>query len=191
MLGRAIFTLKTDRQVHDIYSILVGAYFLCGLWYLVDWISAKIHAVSSRGLQPVDIEAQLKAVWTLCRMTVKLIYFGLAFGIIMPFILGLMIELFIILPLRTTIEEKTSIIFVVNWAVGLLYMKIVHRILSAMPNLQFAADMNRVFVGTNVNNWDTNLATRRLILPVLGISILMIGGPLLLAWITVESLGKR
>ncbi|KAF9098672.1 hypothetical protein BGX27_000753 [Mortierella sp. AM989] len=188
VLGRAIFTLKTDRQVHDIYSILVGAYFLCGLWYLVDWISAKIHAVSSRGLQPVDIEAQLKAVWTLCRMTVKLIYFGLAFGIIMPFILGLMIELFIILPLRTTIEEKTSIIFVVNWAVGLLYMKIVHRILSAMPNLQFAADMNRVFVGTNVNNWDTNLATRRLILPVLGISILMIGGPLLLAWITVESL---
>ncbi|KAG0012247.1 hypothetical protein BGZ80_000100 [Entomortierella chlamydospora] len=188
VLGRAIFQLKTDRQVHDIYSILVGVYVLCGLWYLVDWVSAKVYTISSQGLQPIDFKTQINAVWSLCRTVAKLIYFGLAFGIIIPFALGLMIELFIILPLRASIEEKTSIIFVVNWAVGLLYMKIVHRVLSAMPNLQFAIDLNRVFVGANVNNWDTNLATRRLIIPVLGTSALMIGGPLLMAWITVESL---
>ncbi|KAF9205594.1 hypothetical protein BGZ49_003806 [Haplosporangium sp. Z 27] len=146
------------------------------------------NRISTQGVEPFDVKAQLKALLGICKLVAKLAYFGVAFGIIMPFTLGLMIELFIILPLRTTIEEKTSIIFVVNWAVGLLYMKILHRILTAMPNLQFTIDLNRAFVGANVNNWDANIATRRLILPVLGISAMMIAGPLLVAWITVETL---
>ncbi|KAF9439360.1 hypothetical protein BGZ76_000021 [Entomortierella beljakovae] len=187
--SRAIFTLKTERHVHDIYAILVGVYALCGLWHISIWVSDKMQLISAGGIPPLDLKAQLKEIWRLCKLSAKIAYFGLTFGIIIPFVMGLMIELFVILPLRTTVEEKTSIIFVVNWAVGLLYMKIAHRVLTTMPNLEFAADLNRVFVGANVDNWDAGLATRRLIIPVLGVSIVVIGGPLLIAWVTVETLG--
>lgn len=46
-------------------------------------------------------------------MTAKLTYFVLTFGILMPFTLGLMVELFIVLPLRNAIDEDASVIFMV------------------------------------------------------------------------------
>lgn len=68
-------------------------------------------------------------------------------------------------------------------------MKIIHRILSVLPNNRFALDMNRVFVGTDVNQWNAGLATRRLILPVFGICALVVVGPFVCAWIAAEALG--
>ncbi|KAF9916042.1 hypothetical protein BX616_004748 [Lobosporangium transversale] len=189
VLGRAIFALKTKRHVHDIYSILVGVYFLRGLWCLLEWTVNKVQTISSQGLQPIDPKAQLRVVWDLSKAAAKVLYFGIVFGAIMPFILGFLMELFVVLPLRHAVEDETNMIFVVNWAVGLLYMKIIHRVLSVIPNNQFAADINRVFVGTNIRNWDAALATRRLIFPVLAVSALAVGGPLFLAWISAESLG--
>lgn len=68
-------------------------------------------------------------------------------------------------------------------------MKIIHRILTVLPNNRFALDMNRVFVGTNVNRWDAGLATRRLILPVFGICALVVVGPFICAWMAAEAFG--
>lgn len=187
--GRAIFRLKTERHVHDIYSILVGVYFLRGLWYVLDWTASKAQIVLSHGLQPIDITDQIRGFWHLLKLAAKLVYFGLTFGVAMPFLLGFMVELYVILPLRSAMNDDFGVIFMVNWAVGLLYMKIVHRILSVIPNNRFAVDMDRVFNGTNVNNWDAMLATRRLLLPFFGISAVVIAGPSIPAWILAEGFG--
>ncbi|KAF9543697.1 hypothetical protein EC957_000552 [Mortierella hygrophila] len=189
VLGRAIFSLKSTRPVHDVYSFVVGIYFLSGIWYAVDWTSAKIHMIYTRGTGPINSRAVLNMLWTASKMATKLTYFVLAFGILMPFTLGLMVELFVVLPLRNAIDEEANVIFMVDWAVGLLYMKIIHRILTVLPNNRFALDMNRVFVGTDVNQWDAGLATRRLILPVFGMCALVVAGPFVCAWIAAEALG--
>ncbi|KAG0367360.1 hypothetical protein BC939DRAFT_443427 [Gamsiella multidivaricata] len=189
IVGRAVFKLKSERQVHDIYSVLVGVYVLRGLWSVLHWSLSTARYITSHGLQPIDPKAQLRTAWNMCRLAMKLLYFGITFGVILPFILGLMVELFVILPLRNALEGDSDVIFAVNWAVGLLYMKIIHRILSVMPNNRFAADMNRVFNGTNVNDWDTRLATRRLIIPIFGMVTLAIAGPFVLGWIAAEGLG--
>ena len=190
-MGRAIVKLKTERQVHDVYAIFIGVYTLRGLWFVVDWVSSKTLTITSHGLQPIDFKAQIRFAKNLCYLGAKVLYFGLTFGIMMPFTLGLMVELYVVLPLRTAVDEpEAGIIFAVIWAVGLLYMKIVHRILSVMTNNRYAADMNRVFNGANVQNWDTMLATRRLILPTLGMAALAVGGPFVLAWIAAEGLGE-
>ncbi|KAG0317227.1 hypothetical protein BGZ99_006435 [Dissophora globulifera] len=187
--GRAIFRLKMERPVHDIYSFLAGVYFLRGFWFILHWSTAKVQKIASQGLQPISFKAQLRAVWGLCWLAAKVVYFGVTFGVILPFILGIMVELFVILPVRTAIDDPDmGIILVLNWAVGLLYLKIIHRVLSVMPNNRFAIDMNRVFNGADVRNWDAALATKRLILPALGIAALATGGPFVLAWILAEAL---
>ncbi|KAF8933404.1 hypothetical protein BGZ58_006378 [Dissophora ornata] len=191
IVGRAIVKLKTERQVHDVYAALIGVYALRGVWFVVDWTSSKILTITSHGLQPIDFKAQIRVAKDLFHLGAKLLYFGLMFGILMPFTLGLMVELYVVLPLRTSVDDPESgIIFAVIWAVGLLYMKIIHRILSVMTNNRYAADMNRVFNGANVQNWDAMLATRRLILPALGMAALAVGGPFVLAWIAAEGLGE-
>ncbi|KAG0245360.1 hypothetical protein BGX31_007432 [Mortierella sp. GBA43] len=177
--GRAIFGLKTERHVQDIYSIIVGLYFLRGLWYVLDWVTTKIQEVASHGLQPIDTIAQISSVWRLFKLSTKVVYFGLTFGVLMPFLLGFMVELYVFLPLRSTLNDDYSMAFMVNWAVGLLYLKAVHRTLGIFPNNRFAVDTNRVFNGTNVNNWDAMIATRRLVLPFIGISAVVITGPLI------------
>ncbi|KAF9100105.1 hypothetical protein BGX23_006069 [Mortierella sp. AD031] len=189
VLGRAIFSLKSSRPVHDVYSFVVGIYFLSGIWYAMDWISAKVHWISSRSAGTINSGFIVSELWDTFKVVTKLVYFGLAFGVLMPFTLGFMVELFVVLPLRNAIDEDASVIFMVDWAVGLLYMKIIHRILTVLPNNRFAVDMNRVFVGTNVDQWDVWLATRRLILPVLGICGLVVVGPFVCAWIAAEALG--
>ncbi|KAF9128967.1 hypothetical protein BGW39_004579 [Mortierella sp. 14UC] len=189
VLGRAIFSLKSTRSVHDVYSFVVGIYILSGVWHAVDWTWAKVHTLYTRGTGPIDSRAVFRALWTTSKLVAKLTYFVIAFGILMPFTLGLMVELFVVLPLRNAIDEDASVIFMVDWAVGLIYMKIIHRILSVLPNNRFAIDMNRVFVGTDVHRWDVGLATRRLILPVFGMCALVVLGPFACAWIAAEALG--
>ncbi|KAF8946593.1 hypothetical protein BGZ47_000121 [Haplosporangium gracile] len=154
-----------------------------------NWTSTKIHTIYTRDTGPINGRAVLGMLWTASKMAAKLTYFVMAFGVLMPFTLGLMVELFVVLPLRNAIDEDANVIFMVDWAVGLLYMKIIHRILSVLPNNRFALDMNRVFVGTDVNQWDAGLATRRLILPVFGICALVVVGPFVCAWIAAEAFG--
>lgn len=113
VLGRAIFALKSTRPVHDVYSFVVGIYFLSGVWYAVDWTSTKIHAVYTRGTGPIDSRTVLGMLWTASKVVAKLTYFILAFGVLMPFTLGLIVELFVVLPLRNAIDEDTSVIFMV------------------------------------------------------------------------------
>lgn len=113
VLGRAIFALKSTRPVHDVYSFVVGIYFLSGIWCAVDWTSTKIHAIYTLGTGPIDSRAVLGVLWTTFKVAAKLTYFVLAFGVLMPFTLGLMVELFVVLPLRNAIDEDASVIFMV------------------------------------------------------------------------------
>lgn len=102
----------------------------------------------------------------------KLVYLLVAFGVVIPFLLGLLVELYIIMPLKTPVTEAPVIFFFqvcleraaiksfrqllggskdcnhkvactflkVNlyvkfqdWALGIMYMKIIHRILMMLP----------------------------------------------------------
>ncbi|KAF9190282.1 hypothetical protein BGZ50_000313 [Haplosporangium sp. Z 11] len=189
VLGRALFALMMRHKVHDIYPFVAGLYFLSALWFILDWTISKYHIIASRGLQPIDARTLLRSLSGLCELLLKIVYLGLAFGVIMPFALGFIIELYVIMPLRINLDDHTGIMFVLNWAVGLLYLRIIYRFVTLMPNNRFAVDLNRVFNGANVHNWDAGLATRRLILPILGLCALTIIIPFCIAWLIVNGLG--
>ncbi|GJJ72204.1 E3 ubiquitin-protein ligase MARCH6 [Entomortierella parvispora] len=195
VVGRAIFMWTGMNHIRDIHCITAGVYVLAGIWYSGNWILAKLRsratmtAEMGEELQPRDLKSRLKAVWRVVTAGVKLAYFVLTFGIILPLALGLMVELYLILPLRSAVDGEGGMIFVVNWAVGLIYMKICHRILTAMPDNALIADLNRVFVNADVHQWDAGLATRRLILPAIMASFLVISCPLALAWAVIQYKG--
>ncbi|CAO3567677.1 unnamed protein product [Mortierella alpina] len=188
VLGREILSMKTDRKVHDVYSFIVGVYAVRCCWFLMDWTLSQYRTIASGGMRSIDAYAQLRMLSKLCKTFGKLLYFGLSFGVIIPFFLGLLFELYVVLPFRTYGELENGIMFVMNWATGLLYMKMAHRILTAMPNNRFGANLNRLFAGVDVNTWDAGLITRQLIVPVIGMCALAILGPFGLAWTTASCL---
>ncbi|KAF9546274.1 hypothetical protein EC957_009887 [Mortierella hygrophila] len=188
VLGRFLITFMTERAVHDVYSFVVGVYVVGIVWHIQEWLATGYGTLKAAGATHVDIRAQLTTVLETGTIVAKTAFFGLAFGVLLPFLLGFMVELFMILPLRTALGDNVKMIFTMTWALGLLYMRIVHQVLVSFPTNRFAVDMNAVFVGTDIRGWSVGLAVRRLVLPALGIFVAAIGCPFGLAWTVAKSL---
>ncbi|KAF9968318.1 hypothetical protein BGZ70_004959 [Mortierella alpina] len=190
LIGRCLISLATARQVHDIYSFVVGVYTISSLWHLEEWAFSVYRAHAPQNVVgSVDFKAYFRTAWRYGKLVTKGLYFALVFGLLFPLALGLMMELFLIIPLRAAVGDETGVIPTLSWAVGLLYMKIIHWTLVAFPDNRVTVDMNRVFVGTDVAEWDVLLATRRLVLPAAGICLLSIGCPAASAWAVARALG--
>ncbi|KAF9318740.1 hypothetical protein BG003_010668 [Podila horticola] len=101
VVGRMLLALFTERKFHDTNSFAIGFYFLYALWYLVDWISLKAHVITTQGLQPIDMKTQMKALYHGVGTVLSLAFFFFAFILFIPFQLGLIFELYLILPLQT------------------------------------------------------------------------------------------
>lgn len=132
-LGRSFFRLFTSRDIHDGYSFIVG-FYLVWMCYLIgkavdrldkrrqrrngDAPRANLHVlVLKRGL-----------LWV-----AKTLYMVFFLGVIIPVLLAVVIDLYVILPVRLEWDPTmTPRIRVVDaWALGLLYAKIAmyaHRI---------------------------------------------------------------
>ncbi|KAF9087141.1 hypothetical protein BGX23_008327 [Mortierella sp. AD031] len=191
VLGRYLITFMTDRQVHDVYSFVVGVYFIGIHWRIQEWLYTGYRTLRTGGTQSVDVRAHWKIVLETGTIVVKSVYFGLAFGVLLPFLLGFIVELFMIIPLRSALGEEVKIIFAMTWALGLLYMRIVHQVLVSFPTTRLAVNMNAVFRGTDVMEWPVGLATRRLVLPALGFFISAVGSPPALAWTVAKMLSLQ
>ncbi|KAF8929299.1 hypothetical protein BGZ58_009030 [Dissophora ornata] len=189
ILGRSLFALMTERHVHDVYSFAAGVYAISGIWYLQEWLLSTHRTISSQGLQSIDLGVYVKKALDFFKLLAKLIYFGVLLGFVFPLGLGLMMELFVIIPLRAAVNDNTGVIFAFSWAVGLIYMKIAQRALEEFPNNRFTIDMNRIFVGRDVAQWDVVLATRRFVLPAFGIAIFAVANPAILAWSIASTVG--
>lgn len=111
-----LLALFTERKFHDTNSFAIGFYFLYALWYLVDWISLKAHVITTQGLQPIDMKTQMKALYHGVGTVLSLAFFFFAFILFIPFQLGLIFELYLILPLQFILigENTRNDIFTVS-----------------------------------------------------------------------------
>lgn len=101
----------TERAVHDVYSFVVGVYVVGIVWRIQEWLATGYGAIKAAGAPRVDIRAQLTTVLETGTIVAKTAFFGLAFGVLLPFLLGFMVELFLILPLRTALGDDVKMIF--------------------------------------------------------------------------------
>ncbi|KAG0032808.1 hypothetical protein BGZ82_006385 [Podila clonocystis] len=182
VVGRMLLALFTERKYHDSNSFAIGFYFLYALWYLVDWITAKAHVITTQGLQPIDMKTQMKALYHGVGTVLSLAFFFFAFILFIPFQLGLIFELYLILPLQfILIGEHTRNDIFTTWIVGTFFIPIIQGYLMAMPHLQLAQDVRLVFAGNNPLDWNAALAFRRLLLPIFSKTSLAAMGPVIAA----------
>ena len=125
-LGRSFFKLFTSREVHDGYSFIIG-FYLVWMCYLfaraIDRLDKKRQRRGGDGPRPDLYILVLKRglLWV-----AKIIYMMLSLGIVIPVLLAIVIDLYIVLPIRFTLDPTLTprIRIVDTWALGLLYAKI-------------------------------------------------------------------
>lgn len=135
--GRAVFRLFTTHPLHDGYSFIIGFYLVW--WsYLIGSLFAKIRVRRQRhflGRQFEQGEGRVRANWLLFifkRVAVyfsKIVWLGIWMGFIMPTLVSIAVELYLVIPLRHAVNPNftPSIHIFESWAKGLILSKIIIR----------------------------------------------------------------
>ena len=146
LLGRGVFNLFTERQMHDGYSFLVGFYTLWGCWVVghaverMDKRRQRRSADDARGNWPLYF-LKRSVLWL-----AKISYIVFSVGIVIPALLGLVVELYIVMPIRLSLNPDLvpNVRVVDMWALGIIYAKIVLHANRLRPLNWISAGFNHV-----------------------------------------------
>ncbi|KAF2673601.1 hypothetical protein BT63DRAFT_421734 [Microthyrium microscopicum] len=178
LLGRFLFSIwmPAPTKPNDIYAFSLGIYFMGGIIYTAIHLP-KITSFARSTLARASIH--LSTLYIILRFSARVlstlyVYTTIAIGL--PILLAILLELYILAPLHSTLVPTASphfINLIQDWTLGLLYLRIVsHFILAAPPN----SAPHRLLVALMRNGIlapDARLATRAIILPaILAFSLL-------------------
>ncbi|KAG6886110.1 hypothetical protein C0993_002629 [Termitomyces sp. T159_Od127] len=170
LLGRRFFEMFTTRSIHDGYSLIVGFYMMWGFYLLgssIDRLDRRRQRTSGerhRGQDLPIVVLKRGAVFV-----VKSLYMALCLGVLIPTLISFVIDLYIVLPIRFTLDPgMTPRIRVVDtWALGLIYVKIALHANRLQPPNRFSRGIQHIVQ----NGWsksDPVQATKEVIGPLAG-----------------------
>jgi E3 ubiquitin-protein ligase MARCH6 len=148
LIGRAVFALWMDGEVHDGYSCLSG-FALLWLCYGFGRALDRMDKYRQRLLELPDLPPASFPVWFVkrtVRSILKVAYMGTCLGVILPTLLGLAVELYVVLPLRLTLSPSmpVRIRLVDMWMLGIFYAKI---LISARGVREQAHNIHGIIMG--------------------------------------------
>ncbi|KAI9301460.1 hypothetical protein BJ944DRAFT_271471 [Cunninghamella echinulata] len=187
-LGRIFFNaFITEKQVHDIYCFTLGAYIMVSLGLMVDWTINKYMSWQENGSE-LEQNIILQYLKEKLQLGIKLFYLLVTLGFILPLMLGIVVDLYLFMPLRYSIHDQPMVLHLSeDWAFGIAYMSVIYGIIQILPNNQWKQFMDGLFGNgiTRVSSWDI---TRSLLVPVILGTILAISIPGIMAWGCVQLL---
>lgn len=145
-LGRSVFRLFTAREVHDGYSLILGFYllvacYLCGR--AIDRLDKRRQRRSPEGSRA---DLRVLVVKRGLLWLAKISFMMVTLGIILPILVALVMDLYVILPVRLALDPSLNprIRIVDSWALGLLYVKIAFHAHRIQPNTRISRGLHRV-----------------------------------------------
>ena len=132
-LGRSFFKLFTSREVHDGYSFIIGFYLVWMCYLFAKAIDRLDKRRQRRGGDGPRADLYILVLKRGLLWVAKITYMMFSLGVVIPILLAVVIDLYIVLPIRFTLDPTLTprIRIVDTWALGLLYAKIAfhaHRI---------------------------------------------------------------
>ncbi|KAL4078894.1 hypothetical protein V8B97DRAFT_2021235 [Scleroderma yunnanense] len=189
-IGRRFFALFTPSELHDGYSFLAGFYLLWACYaiaHAADRMNKRRLRLVSKDHRPDFIVFFVKRsiLWLS-----KIAYIVVFLGIIIPALLGLVADLYIILPIRLihNPEMVPRIRMVDMWSLGIVYGKIAIRL---RRRVQFPGRISQALQTLLSNGWsnpDPRHATKELIIPLIAGLLGMLAIPAGLVYLARETL---
>lgn len=122
-------------------------------------------------------------------------YFGTAFGLVIPLLLGIALELYALMPFQTTKAEEKLVIHISevssynctklrqaylynsqDWSFGVVFVGIAHGIIYLLPANALQRHLDATF-GNDVFRANTWAVTRSIIIPVVGTGVCAVAVP--------------
>ncbi|KAN0128787.1 hypothetical protein V8E53_013374 [Lactarius tabidus] len=146
LLGRAVFNLFTRRQMHDGYSFLVGSYALWGCWVVGHTLDRMEKRRQRRGADEARGNWPLYFLKRSILWLAKISYVVFFVGIVIPALIGLVVELYMIMPIRLSLNPDLvpNIRVADMWVLGIIYAKIILHAHRLRPLNRITAGFNHI-----------------------------------------------
>lgn len=168
IIGRNLLALVFgDTVVHELYTAAVGFYVI--------WLTLRILvAVSS--WYPVGFSTVYRKAKWLLSIVSKVILGTLALFGITPFLLGIIFELVVVIPLRVPYDQTPVIYIWQDWALGVLHLKIMCALIMVGPNWWLQNAIDRAY-RNGFANIDLTFIMTKIFYPVINTLMLAITIP--------------
>ncbi|EEP75944.1 conserved hypothetical protein [Uncinocarpus reesii 1704] len=181
VIGRRIvsFLIPTDHRINDIYAFSAGIYSLGGIVYAI----YHCHQGSSYLRHQMQLVSSPKRLFhralKILTYVFNLAYTFGAFAIVIPSLFAIITELYFLVPIHTYLNsEDTHIIhFVQDWTLGVLYTRMMARLMLRNENSQPAAALKAI-VRKGWFRPDVKFATRAFIIPAILATLVAVLTPL-------------
>ncbi|KAI8331189.1 hypothetical protein BC941DRAFT_439221 [Chlamydoabsidia padenii] len=156
-LGRYIFKEGFHLQVpvHDMYSYFVGGIIILLTGALVGYFTAVINDVVSQSNTTGRMARFVSHSRNLAHMVFKWSLVIGIFGVVIPLLFGMMMEMYLLVPVKD-FGEKISLPDIMSvWIRGFACMNLFHGLLHVLPANSFQANLTQAFRRgvTNMNLW--------------------------------------
>ncbi|KAG2172819.1 hypothetical protein INT43_000169 [Umbelopsis isabellina] len=189
LLGRHIFDnyITTDRKVHDIYSFALGLYLMWFFAVAFDWTAKHKQRLADNGwhMHGTDIKQVATKYGS---VALKVGYLFTTIGLILPLLVGLCMELYILNPFRDLDNKPPTIDPLQDWAFGIVLLNILHGVINVLPENHLQQLLTQVF-GAGITRTNIMMATKSIIGPLMLGSVLAILLPSLIIYGSIQTLG--
>ncbi|KAK9368073.1 hypothetical protein V1509DRAFT_624187 [Lipomyces kononenkoae] len=194
LLGRKVFSnlLPAGQKINDIYCLTVGGYIFCAFLILGSFV-ADNRATILRGMRVLfnlfyrPRHLFLSTISFLYQVA-KVSYVSLSFGFLIPSLLSLIMEFYIVIPLHLYFTTDQPVIhFMQGWALGVLYSRMLWKVLTLDGESRWARAYRQVFA-LGYFNPNIKIATKSLIVPIAGSMTAMLLIPVPLGWIVAHTI---
>ncbi|GAN04618.1 conserved hypothetical protein [Mucor ambiguus] len=190
LTGRLLFKLylAPESKVNDLYSFALGIYLMTGCAILAHWANEYYNTTQNANREQMIKYAKEKASKAL-----KFFYFAIMFGIVIPLLFGIAVDLFVFMPRRAFNADTGLVIYISqNWSFGVAYMSTIHNLIHVLPaNNRIRQQLDEIIGGNGIMLADSWIITRTVIAPVILVALLAIAIPGITSWVILQMLGKR
>lgn len=192
IIGRYLFkhVLAVENDVHDMYSFVVGGSIILGIDVVVDQLVNSLKDILG---QP-SFQEIMTSTWTQLKQWgywgIRWVFFVVTFGLLIPMTLGVLIELYFVLPLKQLGEDSPSMEVLSIWAHGFVCMNVVHGFIQIFPNNSIREVIENVFRG-GIHQMKLELCMKKIVVPLLVMSVAAIGFPFITAYINMKITCKK
>lgn len=206
LLGRSAvkWLAGSPGPVNDLYAFTMGIHLIGASGYaIVNIRPATNWLLNKPGKALSDFRSALPRLWSTLKQIAGLVYLFAAFGLVFPFTLSLIAELYVHIPILTYLmsgenmsadQSRTdspnaslsrwppTVFFLQTWTLGLLYLRLAFRIALnyPCPHTRLSTAIRAIFRNGYLRP-DVRLASRAIILPLTGLCIVLLGAPVLYA----------
>ena len=111
--GRLIFehVIHYSKPAHDIYTFALGVHVIWGGIWLLELAFRKCRQLSRRASWKADFGALKTKAAEIITIIMKVAYLFVVFGIVMPYLFALIVNLYFIMPWRRATVDPWTILF--------------------------------------------------------------------------------